>query len=100
MNGKLAKRLRIAAVRHYIANNAHSKADPSLVLHKTYKQFKKLYHSDPYHKRNNQYPVESHSAVLAKCHDMRVRSKLEKFLDPKSTNKINAQNVNELAGYL
>jgi len=96
MNAKVCKRLRIAAVRHYIKNNANSGADPSVVLRRTYKKFKQMYKANPYHFRG----YDSHSVVLTKIHDMRERTRVEKFLDPKASDKINAQNINELEGDL
>ena len=95
MNGQVTKRLRIAAVRHYIANNANTKADPSFVLKRTYKAMKEMYKSNP-----TAFPATGHGVVLAKIHDIRERSKVEKFLDPKASERINAQNVNELEGDL
>ena len=100
MNGQAAKRLRLAAVRHYIANNQRSTVNPAIILKRTYRVMKKRYKSMPYHQIQQEFPFESHGVVLAKIHNMRTRSKVEKFLDPKATNKINAQNVNELAGDL
>ena len=96
MNNRASKRLRIAAVRFYIANNPNSKANPAYALKRIYKQMKKRYKETPYHKIEQEFPLEGHSVVLAKIHDIRERSKVEKFLDPKASDKINAQNVNEL----
>lgn len=82
MNGKAAKRLRIAAVRHYIAHNANSTANPALVLKRTYKIMKQRYKEMPYHQRQQEFPMEGHSVVLSKIHDMPGRTAVEKFLDP------------------
>ena len=96
MNSRASKRLRIAAVRFFIANNPDYRADPAVALKRIYKHMKKRYKQVPYHKIEQEFPLEGHSAVLSKIHDIRERSKVEKFLDPKASDRINAQNVNEL----
>ena len=100
MNSRASKRLRIAAVRFYIANNPDFKGDPAYALKRIYKQMKKKYKETPYHKIEQEFPLEGHSAVLSKIHGIRERSRVEKFLDPKASERINAQNVNELEGVL
>ena len=61
---------------------------------------KKKYKSLPYHKLEQEFPLEGHSVVLSKIHGIRERSRLEKFLDPKASERVNAQNVNQLEGDL
>lgn len=96
MNARIAKRLRIASVRHYLANNQGSQADVAYILKKTYKAFKKAYIKTPYHLRGNM--KEGHSVVLSKIHDIRERGKIEKFLDPKSVQEVGKRQVEELGG--
>lgn len=98
MNSRASKRLRIAAVRFFIASNPDFKGDPSYALKRIYKHMKKKYKSLPYHKLEQEFPLEGHSVVLAKIHDIRERSRLEKFLDPKASERVNAQNVKALKG--
>lgn len=91
MNAQAAKRLRIAAVRHYLANNAgKTDANTSLILKRTYKILKKQY------KAGMEFPKGGHGLALSKIHDIRERGRVEKFLDPKGRTKINAQEINEI----
>ena len=100
MNSRASKRLRIAAVRYFIANNPEFKGDPSVALKRIYKVMKQRYKQMPYHRIEQEFPLEGHSAVLSKIHGIRERSRLEKFLDPKASERVNAQNVNQLEGDL
>lgn len=82
MNGRVVKRLKIAAVQHYLSHNAGTRADPALVLKRTYKLLKREYKRLPYHRRTigMGIPVESHKDAMAKIRDARDRNAINKFL--------------------
>ena len=88
MNNRASKRLRIAAVRFFIANNPDFKENPSVALKRIYKHMKKRYKATPFHRIEQEFPLEGHSVVLSKLHNIRDRSEVEKFLDPKASNEL------------
>ena len=94
MNGKKAKRLRLAAAKHFIQNNMQSEASPDVILKRTYKVMKKM-------AKDGEIDSDvGHSAALQKVHEVRTDSRLEKHLDPENAGIVNAANLNELEGVI